>query len=103
MAANHAAVVSLAGSTPIATGAYTVLDAATPFKTSKIIIANGTDQSVTLAIGATGSEVDLVCVGKGATVVLDLSLNQMPAGSNLSVEAVGAATTTGTYTLSMIP
>lgn len=103
MAENHNGVVSIAGSTPISNTAYSQLVASTPYNSTKLVIANGTDQSVTLAVGASGSEVDLIAVASGQTETLNLSLNQVPASSRLSVEAVGAATTKGYYSVSILP
>jgi hypothetical protein len=103
MAANHANVVSIAGNGPIATGAYTAVFASAPFGSAKLVIANGTDQTVSIAVGAAGSEVDLVAVATKCTAVVDLSLNQVIAGSRISALAQGAATSTGYLTVSLMP
>lgn len=103
MATNQKNVVSIAGSTPIATGAYSQLVAATPIPFSKALIANGTDTMIKLAYGAAGSETDYAAVGPGQTELVDVGLNVMQVGTRLAVEAVGAASTTGTYSVSMIP
>ena len=102
MAANHANVVSISGAGPISISAYTQIFAATPFTSTKIILANSCDQNVAISVGAAGSEVDLVCVAKGCTIVLDLSLNQIPGGSRIAGIAEGAATTSGFFTVSLI-
>lgn len=102
MAANHAAVVSILGSTPIATGAYSQLVAATPYACTTFVIANGTDANITLAVGAAGSEVDFVCVAAGQQQKVIIGLNQIPVGSRLAVIAALAASTKGVYSVSLL-
>lgn len=102
MSAVHTAVVSILGSTPIATSAYSQLVASTPFPVTKLVISNGTDANITLATGASGSEIDMVCVGAGNTAVVDIGLNQIPIGTRLAVEAALAASTKGVYSVSMM-
>lgn len=101
MAANHNSVLSIAGAS-VPTGSYAQLVAATVVGCTRIVIANGTDQNVILAVGAAGSEVDKYCVAKGTTETIPLMLNDIPLGSRLAVAAVGSAGTSGQYSVSLI-
>ncbi len=105
MAATNLNVLTLPGSTPIATGAFTQLTASggTPIWFSKMLIANSTNTDIRLSFGASGSEVGFCVVGPGQTESLDVGLNIMPPGTRLAVEAVGAASSSGNYTVSLLP
>lgn len=101
MAAVTTAVASVAAPTSLTV--YTQIFAATPFNTSKLVLANNTDQNMTIALGAAGSEIDLVCVAKGTTLDLNLSLNQCLKNTRISAHAAGAVGSSGYLTVSVLP
>lgn len=101
MAQNHANVISVAASTSLTV--YTAVFAATPFNTNKIVIANGGNSGVTLAIGAAGSEVDFIAVSAGQTLAVPVSQNTIGAGARLSICAAGAVNSSGFVTVSLLP
>jgi hypothetical protein len=105
MAATALNVLSLAGSTPIGTGAYVQLTAAggTPIPTTKLVIANGTNAQIQLAYGASSSEVALVAVAPTSSIVLDIGLNVLPVGVRLAVIALGSAASSGELSVSLMP
>lgn len=103
MAANHNAVLSIAGSS-VTHATYAQLVAATAVGCTKLVIANATDVNVILAVGAAGSEIDKVCIGKGCTETVNLaSVQEIALGSRLAVLAVGSSDgTTGQYSVSLL-
>jgi len=103
MAANHTNVVTIAGSTPITTSAYVELVSALPIPISKMVIANSTDTDIRLAYGADGDEIDYVAVGTGETLIVPIGLNIILVGTRLAVEAIGADSTQGNFTVSFLP
>jgi len=103
MAANHTAIATVAGS-GISHSSYSQVFSATPFGTTKIVIANSCDQNVAIAIGGAGSEVDLVCAAKGTSIVVDLgSINIAPSGVRIAAIAEGADASSGYLTVSLLP
>ena len=104
MAANPNNVISVnAASTNITTSAYVVLSASTPIPCTKILVVNTTTKIIKLAIGATGSEVDLIAAPSGYPVLIDIGLNIMPRGSQINLEALDASAPTGFVAVSLIP
>ena len=103
MAVTNTNILTIAGSTPISTSVFSQLVAATPINCTKMVLANSTDTDIQLSYGASGSEVGLVVVGTLETIVVDIGLNIIPAGTRLAVEAVGTASTKGNFTASLIP
>ena len=90
-------------STNITNSAYVALIASTPIPCSKMAICNTSAQPITVAIGAAGSEVDLVTVGPALALVIDIGLNICPAGSRVALESAGATASTGFVSVSLIP
>lgn len=104
MAASQANVVSLsASSTNIPTGSYVALSAITPIACTQVELVNTTASIVVFAIGAAGSEVDLVAVGPSMERTINIGLNVMPVGSRVSLHAIGANATTGYVAMSFLP
>lgn len=103
-AANHANVLSLnAATTNVTTSAYVQLVASSPVATTNIVVSNSTGQVLVIAFGASGSEIDQIAVAP-TTGLVNLDLGSiLPAGSRVSVEALGASATTGFVTVSLIP
>lgn len=100
---SNANIVSIVASTTnITTSAYVQLSASTPVATQKIVVANGTGQNLIIAVGAAGSEQGIIAVGTLMSAVIPLSYN-IPAGSRLSLEAIGATANTGTISVSLLP
>lgn len=104
MAANHANVISVdASGTNITNAAYVQLSASTPIYTAKIVIVNNTSSIIRVAVGAAGSEVDLVAVNASSQMTVDLGLNVVAKGSRVSLIALGATASTGFVAVSLIP
>ncbi len=101
--ASNANILSIvASSTNITTSAYVQISASTPVGTQKLVVANGTGQTIIIAVGASGSEVGLFAVGTLMSAVVPLSY-YIPAASRLSLEAIGATANTGTISVSLLP
>lgn len=104
MAANTNSVLKLsAAATNITTSAYLQLIAASLVGCFRIVMSNSTTSNILLAVGAAGSENELVAVAAGQSIVLDLnSINTIPLGARLSLKAVDTNATTGWVTVSLI-
>lgn len=86
--------------TNVTTAAYVVLIASTSVATSRLQILDTSGKILKLAIGASGSEVDIcACPVSGNTVIN----YYVPQGSQISIEAIDASATTGYNVLSLIP
>ena len=105
MAANPNNIVSLnTASTNVTTGAYVTLAAATPISTAKILAFNGTSSIIKIAVGAAGNEVDLIALLPTSQVVIELgSINVIPVGSRLSVEALDATASSKYVGVALLP
>jgi hypothetical protein len=78
-------------STPITTAAYTELIAATAGTIGQLLIFDSSGETLVLAVGGSGSEVD--------QLYIDLSI---PAGSRVSIKAVSANTASGELTVTAL-
>jgi len=79
-------------STPVTTGAYVQLIASTTSATSEIEIFDSSGQTMVLAVGGSGSEVDQLNIFPGGNGRVPLLI---PAGSRVSVKAVSATANVG--------
>lgn len=78
--------------TPVTTGAYVQLVAATALETAEIEIFDSSGQALYLAVGAPGSEVDQMIIFPGGNGRVTL---EIPAGSRVSVKAITATANAG--------
>lgn len=87
-------------STNVTTGAYVTLVASSPISVSKLQICDTSTKLLKIALGASGSEMDICTVQVSGCVVVPYYI---PAGSRLSIEAVDATASAGYNTLSFVP
>ncbi len=93
-----------ASSTNIPTASYVQLVASTSINCSRIFVVNTTASIVKVAYGASGSETDLVSILPSGQAFIDLaSINILPLGTRIALEAVGSAATTGYVSVSLLP
>jgi len=78
--------------TPVTTAAYTQLTASTAAAINEISIFDASGETLVLAFGAAGAEVDKIYIFPGGNGREPLSI---PAGTRVSVKAVSANTTSG--------
>lgn len=86
--------LNLAGSTPIATAAWTELTASLAKSAAAFQIINTTDRILRIAVGAAAQEKEIpfyVNAGEVSPVIL----NDFARGSRISARALGSDTTTG--------
>jgi hypothetical protein len=103
MAANHNAVSNTLGSAPISNAAYTqIFGGSTPQTVTRLTLSNSTDQNVTIAAGAAGSEVDFFTVAKGCQAEYICQPNQFPVTTRFALIAQGAATSSGSITVTLV-
>lgn len=79
-------------SSPVTTSTYTQLVAALSAAVSQLFIFDSSGQTLVLAVGAAGFEVDQAYIIPGGNGELNLKI---PAGSRVSIKAVSANATTG--------
>lgn len=107
MAVNTANVLSLnTATTNVTTAAYvelTVSATGAPIACSQLVIANKTASQIKIAVGVSGSQTDLVAVLAGVQQSITVSLNVLPIGSHIWVEAIDATASTGYISVSLLP
>lgn len=81
-------------STPVTTLAYTQIVASTSDIINNLQIFDSSGQLLVLAVGAVGLEVDKLLIFPGGNGSVDLTI---PSGSRISLKAITADTTTGSY------
>jgi len=90
-------------STNVTSGAYVELAASTPFNTLRILATDTTGKILKLAVGAAGQEVDLFQLPVNGSQLIPLSsLSNVPAGSRLSLKALGASATSGLSAITLL-
>ena len=77
---------------PVTTAAYTELIASTSAAASKIYIFDSSGQSLYIAFGAAAAEVDKMIISPGGNGECSLAI---PAGTRVSIKAIGTNATTG--------
>ncbi len=92
-------VLSYSG-TNVSTSAYTLLIASTSITASKLQICDTSTKILKVAIGAAGSEKDIVSVPVSSCVVVPYLI---PAGSILSIKAIDATASSGYNVVSLLP
>ena len=85
-------------STNVLTSAYVELDSALDGNTNEIEIFDSSGETLKLALGPAGSEVDIMFIMPGGNGRIMLGL---PQGVRLSVKAVSANATTGELTMNL--
>lgn len=85
-------------STNVTTSAYVELDSALDSRVSEIELFDSSGQTLVLAIGASGSEVDTMYIMPGGNGRVRLLLEE---GTRLSVKAVSGNATTGELTINL--
>jgi hypothetical protein len=86
------------GTTPVTTGAYVQVIASAPGST-KIQVFEGAGESLVVALGGAGAEVDYCYIFPGGQGDIDVSI---PAGTRVSVKAVSANCTSGELLINFI-
>jgi len=84
----------------VTTSAYTELFASTAAQFSKIQILDTSGQILKIAIGASGSELDICTTPVTGSIVVPYTVG---IGSRISIRAVNADATTGYNVISLIP
>lgn len=84
--------------TPVTTSAYQTIVGATADEITSISIFDSSGQTLVLAFGAIGSELDKIFIPPGGTGLVDL---RIPVGTRLSVKAVSATANSGEINLSL--
>jgi hypothetical protein len=86
-------------STNVTTGAYVQLIASTSGTTNQLYIFDSSGQTLVLAVGGVGSEVDQAYIPPGGNGQLNLTI---PSGSRVSVKAVSATATAGELNITLL-
>ena len=102
MAADTTKVQSVnTASTNIPTNSYVELFSSTPIACSKLGISNNTSSTIVVAVGASGSEVEVCAITKNTFTVLALQ-SIIAKGSRISLRAVDAAASSGYVAVSTL-
>ena len=98
--ANNTQVNVLAyASTNVSTSAYVQLVASSPISVSRLEVCDTSGQSLKIALGALGSETDILSTTVSGCVVIQIFI---PLGTRLSIRAINASATTGFNIVSFI-
>jgi hypothetical protein len=96
----HPAQAISATGTSVDASAYLQLDAATDVTAAAFLVNNGTDVPVKLAIGGSGSEVDIPqYVGNGLSSVINYPVAK---ATRLAIRAIGADAASGYVTVTLL-
>lgn len=85
--------------TSTTTSAYVQLIASTSDVTNKVLIADSSGQSLVIAVGGSGSEVNKFYIPAGGSGSIDL---RIPSGSRIAVEAVSGTANSGELLLTLL-
>ena len=100
--ANAGNVSSLSyAATNVTTGAYVTLVASTPIHVANLVVCDNSGHILKIAVGAAGSEVDLVSVPLNACMVIPVG-PILKLGARLSIRAIDASATTGYNVVSFV-
>lgn len=85
--------------TNVTTSAYVQLIASLPDVVNQLFIFDSSGQTLLLAVGAPGSEVDQIYVVPGGNGAIDLTI---PSGSRVSIKSVTGTANTGEINVSFL-
>lgn len=85
--------------TPVTTAAYVQLVASLSATVSSLYIFDSSGQTLVLAVGGVGSEVDKFYIVPGGNGLINLSI---PSGSRVSIKAVSANATVGEISVTFL-
>lgn len=99
-AVNSAQVNVLAyASTNVTTSAYITLVASSPVSVSKLEVCDTSGQILKIAVGASGSETDIVTTTVSGCIIVPIFLGS---GVRLSIKAISATASTGFSVVSFV-